>query len=304
MRLLALTAGASGLLLQRNTTKHHDGQENFFTHVLRMQSELVKVARTHSGTALEMFKRARANVLAADRDAPPVKCGNPAKFSVPHAKPKEFNAGSSDVVAGDVVEFRCEQGYTTDGSNDKTKDIFDVECKDMGYYEAKGSCVKASKCGQVPEIQNARPTGETDGDSVEYACVDGFSLDAEEPVPGGLDKNRVFFVECQSTGVYEKFTGKCQAYKFVSGAETQRVYNTLVKALYKVECENTLAHAKKDLDEFPAGLDSVCSKVENSAACESEVADLKTEFDKDKEEFDPKTFCDNMWENVLKRTED
>lgn len=242
--------------------------------------------------------------------------------SFPNAKPKDYRDGrktkydkdkkkSVDNVfkSGDVVKFECLPGFTTDGANDGDT-IFDVECLDEGYYEPKGVCSKASKCGALPEIPHAAPTGKSNRGKVEFACIKGYSLDGEDVVDGGEQKNSHFELKCvEFKGKYEEFSGKCQPYAFVPATETIRMYNEVFKALFVVSCKGTL---KKEFGKCgdkacapPAGLDTACAKItrdddagSKKTECESLVSAIKSDFDAKKSEretFDKEKKRDAKW---------
>jgi len=259
----------------------------------------------------------------------PIKC--PALASYPNAKPKNFADTQKtkyvdgervkvEFAAGDMIPFECEPGYTVDGSKDGGTE-FEVECSEQGYYKPGGVCIEASKCGAAPEISNARPTGQKKGDGLEFACNEGYSLDGENVVPGGLDKNRLFTLKCvEFSGAYEKFEGECKPYQFVSATETARMYNQVFEALFTVSCKGTL---KKDFGAGKGpGVDGACGKIEDSGIkgeCEGLVTQIKSDFEAKQaarkdfdegakkdwfEEKDPErpgitdeatTFCTSLW---------
>jgi len=263
-------------------------------------------------------------------------CGDLPTF--PHAKPKDYADSKKTkydteakqtvavtFAAGDKIPFKCVPGYTTDGTKDG-KDTFDVECGDLGYYKTKGVCVKASKCGELPTIPHAMPTGETKGSKVLFQCSSGYSLDGEKVVKGGELKNSVFEIECVAfSGKYEEFKGECKPYAFVAATETVRMYNQVFEALFTVTCSGTLKKAFGKDGKPPAGLSAACGKIKDSSLkgkCSSLVTKIKSDFeakekarkahDKDskKEWFDEKdpdrpniskeakAFCSDLWKLV------
>jgi len=263
-------------------------------------------------------------------------CGDLPKL--PHAKPKNYADSKKTkydteakktvavtFAAGTKIEFKCVPGFTTDGTKDG-KDTFDVECGELGYYKTKGVCVKASKCGKLPTVPHAMPTGETKGSKVQFQCTSGYSLDGEQVVKGGEMKNSVFEIECVAfSGKYEEFKGECKPYAFVAATETVRVYNQVFEALFTVTCSVTLKKAFGKDGKPPAGIDAACGKIKDGALkgeCSSLVTKIKSDFetkkkareahDKDskKEWFDKKdpdrpsigkeakAFCSKLWKLV------
>jgi len=221
--------------------------------------------------------------------------------------------------AGDMIDFECAPGFSTDGSKDGAM-VYQVECTENGYYKPKGVCVEASKCGAVPAIPNAIPTGQKVKGGVEMGCEVGHSLDGENVIAGGLGKNRFFVLECvEFSGAYKEFTGECKPYAFVASSETRRLYNEVAEALFTVSCKGSIKTAFGD-KEIPAGLDNSCKGFEDSAAaCAGLVTKIKADFESElkareehdkaagKEWYDEKdadrpgigeeaqTFCTELW---------
>lgn len=231
-------------------------------------------------------------VLAVEKQhkQDPIKC--PPLASFPNAKPKNFADSQKtkyvdgehvkvEFAAGDMIPFECEKGFTTDGSKDGSTE-FDVECSEQGYYKPGGVCMEASKCGAAPEIGHAKPTGKSmPKNGLEFACIEGYSLDGENVVPGGLDKNRLFTLKCvEFSGAYEKFEGECKPYAFVSATETARMYNQVFEALFTVSCKGTL---KKAFGEGKGpGVDGACGKIKDSGLageCSGLVSKIKSDFE-------------------------
>jgi len=262
----------------------------------------------------------------------PVSCGKvptyensrPADYA--DARPTKYDPDTKktvDVVfaAGDTIEFECEPGFSTDGSRDGPK-TYMVECTDNGYYKTKGVCLKASKCGALPNITNAMPTGKKGvaPNSLEYACAVGYSLDGEKVIAGGMGKNRFFTIQCLDHGVYSKFEGECQAYAFKPTGEVINMYNQVFEALFTVSCKGSLMKAFGKGEDAP--VDSACAKFEdadNKGSCASLVSSIKSDWEakksareewdkeKDKDWYDAKspdrpnindeamTFCKELW---------
>merc|ERR1719329_886153 len=206
---------------------------------LRAKSKATSAVGAHKS-------KARVAVRDGDEDG----CG--ALTSFPNAKPKDYrNARKTkydtdakkqvDVTfaAGDTIEFECEKGFTVDGASDGDT-IFDVECNDKGYYEPAGTCIKASKCGSLPQIPHAAPTGKVIKGSVEFACMKGYSTDGEKVVEG-IDLNSHFKLKCiEFKGEYETFRGECSSYAFIPAHEITAEYTKVFEALFEASCKDTL----------------------------------------------------------------
>mmetsp|Transcript_46798 Transcript_46798/g.85666 ORF Transcript_46798/g.85666 Transcript_46798/m.85666 type:complete len:308 (+) Transcript_46798:79-1002(+) len=239
-----------------------------------------------------------------------------------HARPKNFadaretkwdETTKSTIpvtfVAGDVIEFECLPGYTVDGSLNG-ENTFDVTCDEMGYYTVSDVCLEASKCGAVPKIDHAMPTGKVVKSSVEMGCVQGYSLDAEQVVAGGMGKNRFFMLECNEfSGEYEAFKGECQPYAFVPGKESVRIYNQVFEALFVVSCKGTLQKAFAQGGQPPEGLDNACGSFEDaslSGQCQLLVTQIKSDFESNWQEMEAynQTRRENFTEYYEAHTED
>jgi hypothetical protein len=186
-----------------------------------------------------------------------------------------------EFVAGDKIPFECEKGYTTDGSKDGSRE-FDVECSELGYYKTMGVCIKASKCGAAPEISHARPTGKKVKEDLEFTCSEGYSLDGESVVAGGLGKNQLFVVDCvEFSGDYKQFEGECKPYAYVSAKETNRMYNQVFEALFIVSCKGKL---KERFGEGKSpGVGGACDKIDDgdlSGDCQGLVTEIRADFEK------------------------
>jgi len=216
----------------------------------------------------------------------------------PHAKPKNyadaigkvFNATSKKTesvtfAAGAVIPFECVPGYSTDGSKEGGT-TYDVECTEHGYYSPKGVCMAASKCGPVPNITHAAPTGKSSvvgkESRVEFACTEGYSLDGEKVVAGGLGKNLLFELKCVDfTGLYEKFAGACQAYAFMPATEAIKLYTKVYEALFTVTCKGSLK-TSFGKGKSPSGLDKVCGTFKDSSSdCQALVGQVKQDFERE-----------------------
>lgn len=238
--------------------------------------------------ALQHAARAAASIAAGAR-AVREGCGGAPAYE--NAKTKSYADGRKEAyneeakkmeavtfASGHVIEFQCSPGFTTDGSRGGNT-IFNATCSEHGYYKPDGVCMKASKCGAVPSIPHAAPTGKVTRGKTEFACNQGYSLDGEAVVNGGMGANRFFELKCvEFSGEYEEFAGECKAYAFVPATATIRIYNKVTEALFVVSCKGTLKKAFGK-GETPAGLDSVCSGFgDSSAACAGLVTQIKADF--------------------------
>lgn len=182
-------------------------------------------------------------------------------------------------AVGQRIAFKCDPGYTTDGSKDGVAE-YDVECAEHGYYIPHGVCLEASRCGAVPSIGHAVPTGKVAATGVEYACAIGYSLDGEKVVAGGLGKNHLFSLKCvEFSGAYEAFEGECKAYAFVPATEAVRLYTKVYEALFVVSCKGSLK-TSFGMGQAPSKLDSICASLAHeSAACQALVTQIKADFE-------------------------
>jgi hypothetical protein len=220
----------------------------------------------------------------------PVVCGSVPSYK--NAKPKDYkdarptkyDSETKKTVpvtfkAGDTIPFKCDKGYTTDGSKDG-ETTYDVTCKESGFYEPAKVCVKASPCGELPKIKFAAATGKTDDFDVQYKCNNGYSLDGEKVVAGGMGKNSIFMIKCDAfAGKYKEFEGKCKPYGFVPAGEMVKGYNLVFEALFCASCESTLRKKFGGDQKPPKDLDKVCDKVDDSS-CSGLVSEIKADFEK------------------------
>merc|ERR1719387_3065346 len=102
----------------------------------------------------------------------------------------------------DVVEYECEEGYSTDGSTSEEAKAFSVRCTETGDTTTYAVCTKI-KCDnyQMPLVPNTHVFGEKSGfyeygDEVRYQCIDGHTMSGK--AGGSID----FSVECQNTGEF------------------------------------------------------------------------------------------------------
>jgi hypothetical protein len=252
--------------------------------------------------------------------APTYENSRPAEFA--DSKKTTFNeeTGKTEPVnfaSGDTIEFECLPGFSIDGSKEGDKK-YDVECTEHGYYKPHGVCLKASKCGPVPEISHAAPTGKFKNNRAEFACQQGYSTDGKKVV-GAFGSNRFFELECiDFSGEYEEFKGECKAYAFVPSSETIRLYNKVSEALFTVTCIGTLKKAFGK-GEAPGGLADVCGTFsEPDPSCAGLVSSITSAFETQlaaRKEYDEgtelewyeektdrpgitddaKTFCTELW---------
>mmetsp|Transcript_152094 Transcript_152094/g.265142 ORF Transcript_152094/g.265142 Transcript_152094/m.265142 type:complete len:238 (-) Transcript_152094:56-769(-) len=230
--------------------------------------------------------------------------------------------------AGAKIEFECLSGFTLDGSKDGAT-VFEASCGDYGYFKPDGTCLEASKCGPLPNISHAKPTGKvskaTGKTVVEFMCNNGYSLDGEKVVIGGLGKNTLFTLECvEFSGKYQEFTGECQAADFVPAKKSTMIYTKVFEALFHVSCKSAL---KKQFVKGEAPkVDTVCNEVkaaDTASECGQIVSKIKSEFtaeyakredDKAKKEWFNNTkitgindqsdeFCKKLW-TLVKKPED
>jgi len=177
--------------------------------------------------------------------------------------------------AGAEIPLKCDSGFSIDGSRDGPRE-FNTVCGEAGYYKPEGRCLEASKCGMLPNITHAHPTGKVVkrvGMPVqnEYTCVNGYSLDGEKIVPGGLQKNQLFSIECDATGLFSAPTSaECIPFSFTANGEIAKTYGAVFEALWHVTCKNTLtSHATANVPgsewEPPASLDTVCDQFADDA---------------------------------------
>lgn len=275
--------------------------------------------KSAAAAAAQGAAAAAAAAAVQKKDEPEIMCGAVAKYD--HAGPKNYEDSKPTKYvdgkhvkvtfkAGDVIDFECKKGYTTDGSKDGETG-FEVECTENGYYKPSKTCIKASKCGSVPQIDHAHTTGKADGKSVQFACNQGYSLDGKKVIPGGFGKNEFFDLECDEfAGDYKKFEGECQAYGFMPSNQAIKLYNTVFEVLFKADCQKSL-QKKFGKDGKPP---------DDLGSCSSMAGDLKGDFEKKKKEkeehlkkgekdwFDDsevpgvaeeaKKFCEKCWKEV------
>eukprot|EP00933_Yihiella_yeosuensis_P051022 TRINITY_DN4884_c0_g3_i4.p1 TRINITY_DN4884_c0_g3~~TRINITY_DN4884_c0_g3_i4.p1 ORF type:complete len:299 (-),score=93.04 TRINITY_DN4884_c0_g3_i4:166-1062(-) len=183
---------------------------------------------------------------------------------------------------GDKVAFKCNVGFTIDGTAE-AKDEFEVVCGSAGFYEPKGACLKAPKCGKVPAILHAKPTGKivVRKDNIQYACSKGYSLDGKQV--GAAQSNNHFEVVCNTvTEEYEKVTQECKAYAYMPAAEAYKAYMILFETLFKNDCAGKIKTAFSKQKEHDTWGD-ICKKAAPQGGtvaddCKGLVDQLKTDF--------------------------
>lgn len=257
----------------------------------RLVGNTTKAAKSSAPGAITLAAH-KSSTSKSGKDEP-VSCGLVPSYK--NAKPKNYEDTKetkydkktkkhvpNDFKTGDKIPFKCEKGYTTDGSKDGDT-TFDVECKDSGFYKPAEVCVKASPCGQLPKIKFATATGKVEKNKVEFKCNHGYSLDGEKVVQGGMGKNSIFNVECDAfAGEYKEFEGECQPYGFVPAGKIIKAYSQVFEALFCASCEGTLR--RKFPGKAPKGLDKVCDKIDSSD-CSGLVSDIKADFKKQAEKL-------------------
>jgi hypothetical protein len=102
----------------------------------------------------------------------------------------------------DVVEYECEEGYSTDGSTAEGAKGFSVRCTETGDTTEYAICTKIM-CDnyQMPLVPNTHVFGEKSGyyvygDEVRFQCIDGHTMSGK--AGGSVD----FKVECQTSGEF------------------------------------------------------------------------------------------------------
>lgn len=309
LALLLLLPGSDGLSLRRSERGVvKKGASQALATALQAQPTPLRERATLVLKALRSSGRAHGDGDEGGGDEK-MSCG--ALKSYENAKPKNFadqkktkyvDGKHVDVTfsAGDTIDFECNMGYTTDGAKGGPTE-FVVKCEDLGYYTTDAVCSKESKCGELPQIKNAMPTGKSTpdkkGEKVQYTCNPGYSLDGEKRVPGRTSQ-WLFEVQCSSwSGEYEGFEGKCQPFAFKPTGEVLGMYNEVFEVLFKVDCKGQLTVAKKKHDKPPPGLGDICSNLEDKAGdCGNLVGEIEAEFEKEPDEFEAEEFCKKMWD--------
>jgi len=233
------------------------------------------------------------NATEEDPELSVANCGKAPSY--PNAKPLSYADSrgmrysgafeANTFVAGDELEFKCDNGHTVDASaaGDTT---FNVSCAQMGYFMPKGACLKASKCGSLPSIEFASPTGKEGvaPGSVEFACQVGYSLDGKKVIAGGLAKNRLFPVRCSPHGAWEQFEGECKPYAFMPSGKANAMYTKVFDTLFKVTCKSSM-HTRFEEDKPLPDTATLCAQFDDAAVkqeCETAVGGLKSDFESEK----------------------
>jgi len=254
-------------------------------------------------------------------------CGTLPEY--PNSKVKNFKdlalGMSSDpkaFVAEDEIEYVCERDHTTDGAKEGPSE-FKVLCGENGYYmPEKAGCVGKSECGAMPCVRKTHVTGKVEGTKknpkVELMCDAGYSLDGENVIEGGNNKNALLYLECQDIGEWTvpfDYLGKkgkaCEPYAFVPASSMIKMYNKVFEVLFIASCNTELTKWAEMEEKMPPKLEdgTVCGENvadDKEGDCKALVDDLKTLFEDAKgagnEGFDAKTFCGDMWD-LLKMDE-
>jgi hypothetical protein len=115
----------------------------------------------------------------------------------------------------DVARFRCEEGYSTDGSLGPESKSFSVECMGSGALarplNGDTEC-QPVRCDNMmlPSVENSFVANEVEnffeyGNSVKIQCLDGYSINGR---PGG---KKSFEVPCQKDGKFPHKHKNCYA---------------------------------------------------------------------------------------------
>jgi hypothetical protein len=128
-----------------------------------------------------------------------VTCGVPP--SVPNSQ-----RPTSSVSYNAAVIYTCNSGYSTTGQPSATPSIFAVVCTANGQFTPTQTCSKVT-CGVPPNSPNADKSTTSSllfGDSVQYACKLGYSVD------GQASSSKDFTSTCQADGTFTS-GGQCVA---------------------------------------------------------------------------------------------
>lgn len=224
-----------------------------------------------------------------DEPAPVANCGKAPFY--PNSKPLSYedsrdtrysdgNFQENTFVAGQSITYKCDNGFTVDASA-AGNTTYEVTCADQGYFMPSGACLKASKCGALPEIAFASPTGKEGvaPGSIEFACQVGYSLDGEKVVAGGFGKNRFFPMRCQEFGGWEQFNGECKPYAFMPSGKAAAMYTKVFDTLFGVTCKSSMHKRFEEGTGLPE-TSTVCAGFDAATAdCEQLVGQLKADFE-------------------------
>eukprot|EP00746_Dinoflagellata_sp_MGD_P162459 gnl/MRDRNA2_/MRDRNA2_90034_c0_seq1.p1 gnl/MRDRNA2_/MRDRNA2_90034_c0~~gnl/MRDRNA2_/MRDRNA2_90034_c0_seq1.p1 ORF type:complete len:2893 (+),score=610.94 gnl/MRDRNA2_/MRDRNA2_90034_c0_seq1:209-8680(+) len=125
-------------------------------------------------------------------DCLPVKCGTPP--TKPNAETDK--KGTDIYFAEDPIEYKCEEGYTLDGSAEGDT-TFEITCQADKSFSESPEC-KPVVCGEAPEVENAKYDKDTLWEypkEIPYSCETGYTVDGKASGDDG------FKGKCQADGV-------------------------------------------------------------------------------------------------------
>jgi len=134
--------------------------------------------------------------ITGDSECIPIKCDNWQRPMVPYATTETPSEGFYEY--GDVIVFKCVDGYTTDGKVGGPK-TFDIRCTaDSSFSPVHDSCLPVS-C-PVPKIDDSKPSSGFEpvkfGTRVRYNCAEGY-------IAEGTKKKKRFSGTCGAEGTIE-----------------------------------------------------------------------------------------------------
>jgi hypothetical protein len=118
------------------------------------------------------------------------------------------------LLSFDTATFVCQDGYSTDGSMNLESKSFSLECEGVGLYsravDRKKEC-QPVRCDnfELPSVPNTHVTNPKEtyyvfGDSVEFECFSGYSLNGEVGGP------KTFSLPCQESGQFSELKEQCR----------------------------------------------------------------------------------------------
>ena len=177
--------------------------------------------------------------FAAPPTCHPVRCGN-----APHVGFSEFDA-SKVFVFPEKAEYKCDHGYTTDGTAAGTAS-FEGECQESGEITGVLTC-EPVECPEVAEQENAEYAEGTHlvfPMTLEVRCSAGFALDEHR------HDEVAYTISCTAGGELS-FTNDAGCHPINCGALPQ-VSNADVEGGTKFEEEATVTcHAGYSTDQTP-----------------------------------------------------
>jgi len=128
----------------------------------------------------------------------PVRCSDDTP-SIEDGKLLSHHSGAVDFPT--TLRYRCDVGYSIDGSVAESKRKFQAQCKSDGQLVGMGSCQKVT-CGSphvIPYTRLLVPSSRTSSveydDKAKYECITGYTIG------GDVDGPTNFEVKCQDSGV-------------------------------------------------------------------------------------------------------